>query len=41
MRVFFTNLGCKLNQAELEDLARRFRAAGYSIANELSEAELQ
>ena len=22
MRVFFTNLGCKLNQAELEHLAR-------------------
>ncbi len=40
MRVFFSNLGCKLNQAELEHLARRFRAAGYSIASELSEAEL-
>ncbi len=40
MRVYFTNLGCKLNQAELEQLARRFRNAGFSIASELSEAEL-
>jgi len=40
MRVFFSNLGCKLNQAELEHLARRFRAAGYSIAGELTEADL-
>ena len=41
MRVYFTNLGCKLNQAELEQLARRFRNAGFSIASELSEAETE
>ena len=40
MRVFFTNLGCKLNQAELEDLARRFVAAGHSIAPSLARADL-
>ncbi len=40
MRVFFTNLGCKLNQAELEDLARRFVAAGHSVAPSLGEADL-
>lgn len=40
MRVCFTNLGCKLNQAELEQLARHFHAAGYSIVGELSQADL-
>ncbi len=40
MRVFFSNLGCKLNQAELESLARRFVAAGHAIAPSLAEAEL-
>lgn len=39
-RVFFSNLGCKLNQAELEALAREFDAAGYSIAPSLHEADL-
>lgn len=40
MRVYFSNLGCKLNQAELEHLARQFRAAGFSIASELADAQL-
>lgn len=40
MKTFFTNLGCKLNQAELERLARQFRAAGYSTVSSLSEADL-
>ncbi|MGB5661317.1 MAG: tRNA (N(6)-L-threonylcarbamoyladenosine(37)-C(2))-methylthiotransferase MtaB [Thermoanaerobaculia bacterium] len=40
MKVYFTNLGCKLNQAELEDLARRFRATGFSIVGKLAQADL-
>lgn len=40
MRVYFTNLGCKLNQAELERLAREFVAAGHAIANSIEEADL-
>ncbi len=40
MQVYFTNLGCKLNQAELEDLARRFVAAGHRISSTLGEADL-
>jgi threonylcarbamoyladenosine tRNA methylthiotransferase MtaB len=40
MRVYFTNLGCKLNQAELEDLARRFVGAGHDIATSLGDADL-
>ena len=40
MRVFFTNLGCKLNQAELERLAREMTAAGHRVVGTLEEAEL-
>lgn len=40
MRVFFSNLGCKLNQAELEQLAREFRAGGHTIAASLADADL-
>ncbi|MEM7048440.1 MAG: MiaB/RimO family radical SAM methylthiotransferase [Acidobacteriota bacterium] len=40
MRVHFTNLGCKLNQAELERLARRFHAAGHQVVGRLEEADL-
>ena len=40
MRVYFSNLGCKLNQAELERLARQFHAAGFSIVGELADAQL-
>lgn len=40
MRVCFTNLGCKLNQAEIEDLARRFVAAGHRVVERLDEADL-
>jgi threonylcarbamoyladenosine tRNA methylthiotransferase MtaB len=40
MRVHLSNLGCKLNQAELERLARQFAAAGHSIVGTLAEADL-
>ncbi|HEV3077580.1 MAG TPA: radical SAM protein, partial [Thermoanaerobaculia bacterium] len=40
MRVFFTNLGCKLNQAENERLARDFLAAGHQVAASLDDADL-
>lgn len=40
MRVFFTNLGCKLNQAELEKLAREFHHAGHQVVDSLGDAEL-
>ncbi len=40
MRVFFTNLGCKLNQAENERLARDFLAAGHQVAVSLDDADL-
>jgi threonylcarbamoyladenosine tRNA methylthiotransferase MtaB len=40
MRVYFTNLGCKLNQAEIERLAREFAAAGHEVVGALAEADL-
>jgi threonylcarbamoyladenosine tRNA methylthiotransferase MtaB len=40
MRVAFSNLGCKLNQAELENLARQFSAAGHQVVGSSLEADL-
>lgn len=40
MRVHFTNLGCKLNQAEIERLARELTAAGHQVVGSLEEADL-
>ncbi|HXU33259.1 MAG TPA: MiaB/RimO family radical SAM methylthiotransferase [Thermoanaerobaculia bacterium] len=40
MRVYFTNLGCKLNQAETERWARDFAAAGWQVAAALDAADL-
>lgn len=40
MRVCLTNLGCKLNQAELETLARELMDDGHQVVETLEEAEL-
>ncbi len=40
MRVLVSNLGCKLNQAEVESYARAFHAAGYTLVHSLDEADL-
>lgn len=40
MRVCFTNLGCKLNQAELESISRDFARAGHQVVPRLEDAEL-
>ena len=40
MRVYFTNMGCKLNQAETERLGRQFRAAGHQVVAALEECDL-
>jgi threonylcarbamoyladenosine tRNA methylthiotransferase MtaB len=40
MRVCFTHLGCKLNQAEIERLARDFLAAGHRVVGSAAEADL-
>jgi threonylcarbamoyladenosine tRNA methylthiotransferase MtaB len=40
VRVFFSNLGCKLNQAEVDALARQFAARGHRVVGSLTEADL-
>ncbi|HYN22339.1 MAG TPA: radical SAM protein, partial [Thermoanaerobaculia bacterium] len=40
MKVCFTHLGCKLNQAEIERLARDFLAAGHRVVGSAAEADL-
>lgn len=40
MRVALSHVGCKLNQAELEALAREFEAAGHSLVATPEEADV-
>ena len=40
MKIFLDTLGCRLNQAEIESLARQFRAAGHEIVPSATEADL-
>jgi threonylcarbamoyladenosine tRNA methylthiotransferase MtaB len=40
MKIFLDTIGCRLNQAELETLARQFRAAGHEIVPNAKEADL-
>ncbi len=40
MNVYFDTIGCRLNQSEIEMLARQFRAAGHNIAETAAEADL-
>ncbi len=40
MRVYLDTLGCRLNQAEIERLARYFRAAGHEIVGDPAQADL-
>jgi len=40
MKVYLDTIGCRLNQAEIEQMARQFRAAGHTIAAEAAGADL-
>jgi threonylcarbamoyladenosine tRNA methylthiotransferase MtaB len=40
MKIFLDTIGCRLNQAEIESLARQFRAAGHEIVPTAAEADL-
>lgn len=40
MNVFFDTVGCRLNQSEIERMARQFRTAGYRIVANRAEADL-
>jgi len=40
MKIFLDTIGCRLNQAELENMARQFRASGHEIVAKADEADL-
>jgi threonylcarbamoyladenosine tRNA methylthiotransferase MtaB len=40
MKIFLDTIGCRLNQAELESLARQFREAGHEIVATATDADL-
>lgn len=40
MKVFLDTVGCRLNQAEIENYARQFRAAGHTLVSEVQDADL-
>ena len=40
MKIYLDSIGCRLNQAEIERIARQFRAAGHEIVGEANNAEL-
>ncbi len=40
MKIYLDSIGCRLNQAEIERLAREFIAAGHTLTGEPAEADL-
>jgi len=40
MKIFLDTIGCRLNQAEIESVARQFRVAGHEIVATATEADL-
>jgi threonylcarbamoyladenosine tRNA methylthiotransferase MtaB len=40
MRVYLETIGCRLNQSEIETLARQFQRAGHTIVEAAAEADL-
>jgi threonylcarbamoyladenosine tRNA methylthiotransferase MtaB len=40
MKIFLDTVGCRLNQSEIERMARDFRSAGHTIVGSMTEAEM-
>src|SRR5512135_2628692 len=40
MKIFLDMVGCRLNQSELENIARQFRIAGHSLSSSPESADL-
>jgi threonylcarbamoyladenosine tRNA methylthiotransferase MtaB len=40
MKIFLDTIGCRLNQSEIESMARQFRAAGHEIVPSAEHAEM-
>jgi tRNA A37 methylthiotransferase MiaB len=39
MKIYLDTIGCRLNQAEIESMARQFRASGHEIVGTAGEAD--
>lgn len=39
MKIYLHTIGCRLNQAEIETMARQFQAGGHTITNDVAEAD--
>src|SRR5512140_3386586 len=40
MKIYLDTIGCRLNQSEIETMARQFRAAGHELVPQASQADL-
>ncbi|NQU31385.1 MAG: tRNA (N(6)-L-threonylcarbamoyladenosine(37)-C(2))-methylthiotransferase MtaB, partial [Anaerolineae bacterium] len=40
MKIFLDSIGCRLNQAEIEKIARQFRIAGHEIVGGADQADV-
>ena len=40
MKIFLDTIGCRLNQAEIESMARQFRVAGHEIVASADMADM-
>ena len=40
MKIYLDTIGCRLNQSEIETMARQFRAAGYEIVGSAELADM-
>ena len=40
MKIYLDTIGCRLNQAEIENMAREFRGAGHEITSSAGQADL-
>ncbi len=40
MKIFLDSVGCRLNQSEIEQFGRQFRAAGHTLVGSAAEADL-
>ena len=40
MKIYLDTIGCRLNQAEIEGMARQFRAAGQEIVASPDQAQM-
>src|SRR5512142_1742249 len=40
MKIYLDTIGCRLNQSEIETMARNFRAAGHEIVDSAEQADL-